>query len=155
MPAVDVEEALVAYLAAQSSLIAMLATPASGSGIYPLLVPQAPGGNADAYYPAITYQLISRGVVHSLTGASGLSFDRIQVNVWARSYLTAKNIADELDNLLDGAIWTSGSVNVTQCLNVGTRDLPVDAEPGLETARTYGRSNDYMIGWNKPQPTFS
>jgi hypothetical protein len=85
-----IESDLKAYLAADAAILALV-----GSRIYPLKLPQAPT------LPALTYQKISGSRVTSLSGYSGLSHPRMQIDCWASTYEQVKDVAAAVVTALD------------------------------------------------------
>lgn len=65
--------------------------------IYPVRLPQEPT------YPAITYQRISGGQENSFGGYATLENPRMQIDVWADTYLAAKNAAEAVHTAMNGA----------------------------------------------------
>lgn len=76
------EEAIVAYLLADSTLSALVST-----RVFPLSRLQ---GSA---LPAVTYQRISGAPLYADDGEVGLTEARLQVDTWAETYSTAKTAA--------------------------------------------------------------
>jgi Protein of unknown function (DUF3168) len=104
---VTAEEILVARLKASPQVTALV-----GSRIYPMVIPQG------VVMPAIAYQRISTVRPGSLRGPSGIADPRLQVNCWADTYGTAKTVAEEVRQSLDG--W---DVNGVATLILGEHDL--------------------------------
>lgn len=76
------EKLVYALLSADATVTAY-----TGSRIYPVLLREA------AAFPALTYQRISGGRVYSLSGYSDLQKCRVQIDCWATSYGTAKELS--------------------------------------------------------------
>ena len=72
-----------------------------GTRVCPLLLPEA------ATLPTLTYQRVSGPWTHGQAGAVLLSRPRIQVDVWAASYASAKSVATQVRLALDGYRGTS------------------------------------------------
>ena len=126
------EEGLVAYLKAQSPTIA-------GDRIYPFPLPQ------NWASPAITFQRISGVRERGLDGPHGRARPRIQIDVWAKQdYASAKNLAEELRQLLDGFAGTMGTVTVDAVSLESDRDLYEDQ------ARINRVSMDFLISYREP-----
>jgi hypothetical protein len=69
-------------------LEALAATTAAGAKAYPWgEVPQDPA------YPHLTYHRVAGSRMRTLRGPNGVSYPRVQLDVWARSYGAAKNLA--------------------------------------------------------------
>ena len=80
--AVDFEKYLVATLKGNAPLAALV-----GTRIFPLIVPQGTD------FPCISYQRISGMPANTLSGHSGLEEIDLQIDVWAKTYAEAKEIA--------------------------------------------------------------
>ena len=99
--------------------------------IYPVLLPQG----AAAAFPAVTYQRVSADRVYSLSGYSTLENVRIQIDCWATSFETVKDLGDKMRQTVDGA--TAFASNL-----ISDQDLYED-ELGV-----YRVSMDFSL-WNK------
>lgn len=99
-----IEESQYSYLVAQST--------AAGARFYPNVIPQ------DATLPAVAYQRIDgpRVMVHS--GASGLTFARMQYSCTAATYSAAKALLHQVRAALNGYTGTmgTGGVKVEHCI---------------------------------------
>lgn len=109
------EEGLVAYLAANEGVAALV-----GTRIYPLVVPQ------DAALPALAYQRISSPREHVHTGASGLVRARIQVTNVGGTYSAAKALAETVRVAMDGYSGAMGTVAVGAALLMNENDTWLD-----------------------------
>ena len=100
------EEALVAYLEADTGLSALI-----GDGIHALKAPQK------ATFPHVVYQRISteRTKTHDQT-AKGLTTARIQFDVFAESYKTANDVIAALREALQGKSETMSGLRVQAIL---------------------------------------
>ena len=85
------ERALVARLEASTGVTALV-----GGRIYAMTASQG------AAMPAITYQKISPGLMHTLQMAEPVARPRLQVNCWADTYSVAKAVAGEVRSALNG-----------------------------------------------------
>ena len=85
------ERALVARLEATAGVTALV-----GQRIYAMSLTQA------AAMPAITYQKISPGLLHTMQTALPVARPRLQVNCWADTYSVAKAVAGQVRNALNG-----------------------------------------------------
>ncbi|KAA3645334.1 MAG: DUF3168 domain-containing protein [Chloroflexi bacterium] len=66
----------------------------------------------DAKLPAITYFMVSGPRVRSHSGGSNLVNGRYQLSCWDRGYQVAKNLAQEVIDLLDGVSGTAGGKTI-------------------------------------------
>lgn len=81
-PDTIIEDELRAWL---ESLGAMTA---AGARVFPWgEVPQSP------HYPHLTYHRVTGMRMRTLQGPSGVSYPRVQIDVWARTYKAAKELA--------------------------------------------------------------
>lgn len=85
-----IEAGLFALLAADTQVQALC-----GTRIYPLLLPDAPT------LPAVTYQTISSVSGYTNDGQTDATKARIQMDVWAQSYMVAKSLAEAIRHVLD------------------------------------------------------
>ena len=85
-----IEFDVYAHLSSHAGLVALV-----GDEIYPIILPQ----REDTYpsdWAGVTYFKVSHPEVYSKDGSSGLSFPRIQITVWAKSYTRAKQVAEQV-----------------------------------------------------------
>lgn len=66
--------------------------------VYPNILPQKPT------LPALVYSRISGPRIHTLTGTSGWSDARIQIDSWGATYIAAQDLAAAVRASLDGFI---------------------------------------------------
>ena len=78
---------------------------AAGTRVYPLT---APDGVAKPY---MTYQRISSNSEHVLSGSSGLTNTRVQIDVYATTYAEATSIAAQVDALM--SVWSVQNVSIS------------------------------------------
>jgi len=78
------EQAIYSYISTYPGLIALV-----GSRIYPLVMPQNPT------YPAVVYSRVSRVYEKDLLGTAW-NQSRVQFSVYAKEYLEAKRVAEQL-----------------------------------------------------------
>jgi hypothetical protein len=135
--AIDVESALVAKLAGNAGVAAIVST-----RIHPLRIPDSDG---NILLPAITYQEISAPITttHDETAANALTQSRFQINAWATSYAGAVALGKAIFDALEGfsGIVTSGAETYTlQSVLRVDRRKDNDAETGL-----YWVIQDFMI----------
>ena len=120
------EQGLVTFLEAFSPAIA-------GGRIHPLVLPQ------NTTLPAVTYQRISGPRVRSLSGPGGKARARIQIDVWDSTYLSAKDVATQIRQALDGYKGLMGTVQVD---NVS---LATDWDRNDPNREIKGVSMDFMF----------
>lgn len=97
----EIEEALVAHLFAQSGLTALIS-----DRLYPNEVPQS------AAYPAVTYQDISDIKVHTLTGQDSLEQPIKQFTAYASTKAQAKAVANQIKTALQDFQGTMSGIQV-------------------------------------------
>ena len=137
------EEGLFAYLTAVPGIAAQ-----AGTRVYPAPAPE------DPTYPLIVYQRISTVRVRSMTGPSQLAQARMQINAHAATYATAKTLADELRNALDGYQGVMGTVPVSGSFLEDDADAP-DVSPEVEGNRVYSVHMDFMIAYQETLPAYN
>lgn len=99
MTAANMEQALYSILSDDTAVKALVA-----ARIYPSIIPP------DAALPAIAYQRVSAMRVKSHGGPSSLARPRFQITCLARSYGSARAVADATRGALDGIKKTVGNV---------------------------------------------
>lgn len=107
-----------------------------GSRVHPLMLPQAPT------VPALTYQTVSTLPMHTLQQASALQRIRMQIDVWAKTYLDVETVATALNTCLDGfrgVMGGSPGLHVQGAFRAMERDW-YDEAPQL-----YRRTIDYFL----------
>lgn len=98
----DIEEAFVAYLKAHTGLAALVST-----RIYPDERTQSV-----ATLPAVSYQLVSNVLLHTLTGQSKQESPVYQFTVYASSRSSAKAVAAQIKAALSDYVGTMGGLQV-------------------------------------------
>ncbi len=81
MPGIVIEDALAAWIEEQPEALALEAK------VYPFA--SAPQGTGRPY---VTYHRVAGGRLKSLTGPSGVSHPRIQLDFWGRDYKQVKRL---------------------------------------------------------------
>jgi len=107
----DIGEAIRDILIKNSTVAGLV-----GSRVYPVLLPQRP------VFPAVTYQRISGTSDMALTGATGLSHPRFQVDVWSATYSATQALADAVREALNNYSGTVGSVVIGSVVLQAERD---------------------------------
>lgn len=124
--------ALRTHLLADVGLAALI-----GTRVHPLILPQG------SVFPALTYQQISDLPGHTLGGPVDLHRIRMQIDVWASTYLSMEAVSAALRTALDGyrGQWGGSPPDiVVQGAFLQTeRDL-YEAEPTV-----FRRSADYFL----------
>lgn len=127
------EEAIVAYLLADSTLSALVST-----RVFPLSRLQ---GSA---LPAVTYQRISGAPLYADDGEAGLTEARLQVDTWAETYSAAKTAARAvIDRLSAVRDVTQSGVTFRYIMLDDERDF---REEGANAAQyLYRVSMDFLV----------
>ena len=125
-----VEHDIVARLKANVAIDAMI----SGKKIYPLSLPQ------NAPLPAVVYQKISSVPGYNIEGENGITTDRIQIDSWAESYETAKELAHLIRQSISGFTGES-AVNILGMF----LDNEQDFDEMVDGKKLYRISSDYMV----------
>jgi hypothetical protein len=84
---------------------------------FPVKVPQNPT------FPFILYQKVTATRHQDLSGGSGLTQARFQIEAWAETYSRAKELANAIRDALDGYTGTSGTVKVWSILILSEFDM--------------------------------
>lgn len=85
-----IETAIRSVLQAQPAIAAIV-----GSNIYPVLLPE------DSQLPALTFQIVGSTSYQGLT-THGMQRLRVQIDCWAKTYLSAVTLRDAISTSLDG-----------------------------------------------------
>jgi len=109
----------------------VLITAHTSNRIYPVLLPQG----TVAAFPAVTYQRISADRVYSLSGYSTLENAKMQIDCWATSFETVKDLGNKMRQVVDGA--TAFASNL-----ISDQDLYEDE------VQVYRVSMDFSL-WNR------
>ena len=109
----------------------VLITAHTSNRIYPVLLPQG----TVAAFPAVTYQRITADRVYSLSGYSTLENAKMQIDCWATSFETVKDLGNKMRQVVDGA--TAFASNL-----ISDQDLYEDE------VNVYRVSQDYSF-WNR------
>lgn len=138
----SIETAFYSYLSNRAAITALV-----GTRIYPLLAPDTPT------YPHITYTVFGEGHDHDMDGATGLTDLTMQVDVWAKTITSRRNVAEALRNALDGFTGNMGTenLNIRNCtLEDRSHFFDKDDEGGGTFYRT---SMDFSIWHVETVPT--
>lgn len=117
-----------------------------GDRVYPGQAPQ------DAGQPRLTYRQVSGPKGVTMGGPTDLSRPRVQIDIWAASYATARALSDTLSEVLHGFKGDWGSVRVQGSFVDNEIDLP-------PVAPTAGQSNGLhhlavdLIVWSRDLST--
>jgi hypothetical protein len=100
------------------------------------LLPQPP------IFPAITYFRVSSYRDRTLSGSSGVTRARIQIDVWASKYIDAKNLSELVRLKLDGLV--EGEIQDTE------DDNDFDFyEEGENLVKAHGVSMDFIFTYDE------
>lgn len=143
-----IEEGLVTYLRSVSAITAVV-----GQRIYPRLVPQ--GNQSGSNLPAITYQMVSGNPLQSLSGSSGFTTERIQLNCWALDDSTARSLRELLRLNLDGYAGLMGTVTAYAVLVESKGALPFRASEETDARRQYGHFIEIAIQCEEAKPAYA
>lgn len=140
MSAANVRAALRQYLLADAPIAAIV-----GTRVYPSRMPQG------EVRTSIVYTRVSEVGDHHLSGPSGLTRTRVQIDSWAQTIDAAVALADAVKECLDGfrgsVQWDENSpgnaVTVQGVFFDGSRDLYDDA------SKLNRVSQDYIIAYEE------
>lgn len=107
-----VEEALFTRLSGFAGLTALIA-----ARIYPVVLPQ------DVVLPAVSYRRLSGPRSSAMGSDPGLAHPRFEVNAWAREYLAAKNVKEQIRAALQRWRGTVSGVEIIDTFILDERDL--------------------------------
>ena len=93
--------------------------------------------------PALTLEKISEPIEYNQAGSSPENMARVQIDIWAETYLQTLNISNRLTAYLNSYSGTFGSTRFQRIFEDSTRDLGVDDTDDGE--RVFHRVNDYII----------
>lgn len=137
-----IEEGLVTYLGQSAGVPDLI-----GTRLRPNRLKQSD------VLPAVTYTVISKVTDYGLDSSSGLPVKRLQLDVWASTYVSAQTVADKLRFLLDGYRGSMGDV-VVQCSRVeDVRDDYVP-DPQQDDKGTYLISLDIALACEETAGSF-
>lgn len=124
-----IEDGLYSLLSSNADVAALC-----GTRIYPLILP------ADPVLPCITYQRISTVPQYTMDGPTGFITARVQIDLWADSYSSAKALASAVQAVLDG---------FTGTLSNGVLVLDIRIDGALDAyekdARLYREQTDFIV----------
>ncbi len=99
-----------------------------------------------ATWPLLTYSLVSQVNDATNDGAAGPLDARVQVDVWAYTYLEMEAIAEAVIAALHGQTWRTSSVAYATAFHAGERDLPETQQvKGEGERRIERRSIDFRV----------
>lgn len=104
--------------------------------VYFVKLPQKPT------YPAITLELISGDPHNCLNSLPALTWSRVRVNCWAKTYEAAYGLATAVETALNGQQISVTGLEVRSVVADGMRDF---FEPNVEA---YYATQDYRI-WHR------
>lgn len=105
--------------------------------IYPDIAP------TKTLLPYVTFQRISTPRIRDLKGLSGLAYPRFQIDAWATSRLSAKEVIDAVRAAFDGQSGNTSGIAV-KAVSIQDEAADIDAESGLYRARA-----DFYIWHNE------
>lgn len=129
-----IESALLTKLLATSAV-----TNLAGQRIY-----YAGRTPTDVTSPYVVIQTISDVPAHSHGGYSEYSAARIQISLFASTYLGTKSLAAVISDAIDGFVGTWSGVSIYSCLSDGSSDLPSNNDSKIS-----GLEVDYLINYNE------
>lgn len=118
------EEALIAYLLADSGVAALVGTPPAVQRLYWMQAPQS------VAKPYGTLQGISGLRDTPMDGPSGLVESRVQIDCYGLTYNSAKTLARAIEAAISGAAFSQGTTYFQGCFVDAERDgYESDASP--------------------------
>lgn len=107
-----IEQALESQLKNDVDVAAIVST-----RVFPVILPATPT------FPAVTYTLLTGDRTHSMDGPSGLASPSFQVDSWASTYSSVKDLASKVRIALDGLKGTVSSVEILGVFIQSEKDL--------------------------------
>lgn len=149
----NIEAAFITYVLTQQTVTTLI-----GNRIRPARTNQAPVKEKTAAMvgdgdlpPRVTVDRIGGPNTVALTGATTYTAARLQVDVVAGSYASAKAVRNALRNCLHGYRGWMGDVFVGSCRLEDEHDFS-DASAGLDSAATDGISMDFILEHQEDVP---
>lgn len=129
----DIESAIFAYLAAQTSITSLLGTQSQES-IFPMRAPE------NATLPYLVFCKISGHSAHSKDGDMNLAYPHFQITAWAKEYIDAKAVQAAVRSALNAY---AGPM----LQGVAVAQIIVEDEKDLSDPQTleYGASLDAIV----------
>jgi len=127
------EEFLTTFLLANA--------PLCGSRIHWMINPQSV-----STFPFANLRVVSSPREYNMAGPEDYTKSRVQIDVWADKYSTAKTAVREIITALSGYKGTASGVTIQGLFIDGERDLTGE-KTGAE-AQLYGVSVDAIVNWN-------
>jgi hypothetical protein len=122
-----IEDALAAWIEALPAAVAL------GAKVYPFAsAPQA------GPRPYVTYHRIRGGRIRSLTGPSGVSHPRIQLDTWSRDYKQGKQLHQAIVEAIDGFSSYSGTLMTGRTVQVAIVEDEYDFQDAFNTPPRHG-----------------
>lgn len=97
-----------------------------------------------ASLPVIVYQRISRIQQMTHSGVDNLLQVRLQYDIFAATYTAVKDLAQQMENILNGYSGTPEGVEVTLIQLDNDRDMPFESE-----VDNYRVSQDYLVQYRE------
>lgn len=138
-----IESAFYNYLSTKASVTAEV-----GSRIFPQIAPES------ALYPFLVYSVILDTPEHDMTGAVGLTFVNMQIDVWCETIAERVTIAEVLRNALDGFTGDMGTenLNIRSCF-LSNRSNSQEPDSEGRATPIFRTSMDFNIWHVESVPT--
>lgn len=136
------EEGLVTYLMQAAGVSDLI-----GSRLRPNKLKQSD------ILPGVTYTVLSEFTQYGIAETSGLPTRRLQIDIWAETYLSAQAVYTKLRTLLNGYRGSMGDVVVQCCRIEDTRDAYVPDQQ-QDDKGVHNISLDIALTFEETVPTF-
>lgn len=134
----SIEEA-VRYILANDGTVSGLV----GTKIYPPVVPQG------VSLPVVTYQQITGVRDEILSGPTGLTKARFQINSWAATYTVSESLSEAVRLALDGYSGVANQVTIHNAILDSEGNI-LNLIEGAQASKQYGKRLDFII-WYKEE----
>ena len=132
-----IEQGLFTHLSNLEPLVALV-----GSNIYPGIAPQ------DVSAPYLVFVSVSDNEYYDLGGDIGLSEARIQIECWADSYISSKELSEVVRMHISGFAGYFGNVKIQRCVRSSVFDR-IDNDAEEQGNARYCAVCDYEIVYEK------
>lgn len=106
-----------------------------GQRVYPQVLPQ------NVAYPAISYEPVSKPRLRDIEGPTGRALPRIRISCWAKTFVAAKELADDVRHRLDGYRGAMGG------WTIGSTQLEAEIDLYDDTVDAYRTVVDYRLSY--------
>mgnify|MGYP003115321468 CR=1 FL=1 len=103
--------------------------------VYPQVLPQ------NVVYPAISYEPVSKPRLRDIEGPTGRALPRIRISCWAKTFVAAKELADDVRRRLDGYRGPMGA------WRIGSSQLAAEIDLYDDTVQAHRTIVDFRLSY--------